>query len=94
MEDKSRRQLVVNPIHLGSNNGEECLGVNKHLDAILHNLLIKLAGLVDILEVVCQTGAAAVADANANHLGVGLVKQVAEMAHSSLRECDGGFSGL
>ena len=53
LKDEALVQLVFEPVHLRSNDAEQGLGVDKNLDTILLNSLIKGSSLVHVFEVVC-----------------------------------------
>ena len=59
-------QTVLLPVHLAPNDREERLAVDDDLDPVLLDDLVELGRLLDVFEVIRQTGAALVPHPNAN----------------------------
>ena len=74
VKDKLLVELVLNPVHLTSDDAEKRLAINQDLDAILLYNLVELSWLVHLLEVVCQPAASTVLDADLDQLWLWLVK--------------------
>ena len=85
-------ELVLCPVHLRANNGEQGLGVYEDLDAVLLDNLVEFAGLVDVLEVVGEPRAAPVLHADADQLRVRLREQVLQVLYRDRRQRYRGLS--
>ena len=57
-------ELVLDPVHLGADDAEECLAVDKDLDAVLLDDLVEAPRLGHVFEVVRHARAALVAHAD------------------------------
>ena len=79
-------ELVLDPVHLGADDAEECLAIDKDLDAVLLDLLVEGAGAVDVLEVVGQAAAPAVPHTDLDQLRLGLVQQRPQLLHRRRRQ--------
>lgn len=74
-EHKALVQLVLDIIHLTSDDAKERLAVDQDLDTILLNRLVKGAWLFNIFEMVRQAAASSVPYTDLDQLRLGLVKQ-------------------
>lgn len=83
LKHKLLAQFIFRPVHFGADNAEERLAVNQDSDAVLLHHLIESARLIDIFQLVCQPTAASVPYTDLDQLWVGLVKQCAQLFHSS-----------
>ena len=88
MEDKLLVELILNPVHLASDDAEERLAVNQDLDTILLDHFVELSWLVDVLEVVGETTAPTVLDSDLDQLWLWLIEQVTQCLDSSWRKLD------
>lgn len=60
LENEPCAQLVLQPVHLTTDDAEQCLAVDQYSDTVLLYALIECAGLVDVFQVVCQARASSV----------------------------------
>lgn len=86
MENEALVQLILDPVHLASDDAEQGLAVDQYLDAILVDLLVERPRLVHVLQVVRQPAAPPVAHPDLDQLGLGLVQPRPQLLHRRRRQ--------
>ncbi len=54
-EHKPLAQLVFYPIHLATNDAEECFAINQHFDSVLLHGFVEFSRFVHVFEMICQS---------------------------------------
>jgi len=68
--ERNGPELILCPVHLAPDDGEESLGVYEDAHAVLFDDFVELAGGLDVVEVVAHASAAFVLDADSDELGM------------------------
>lgn len=90
-ENEPRAQFILQPVHLTSNNAEQRLAVNQHLDTILLDRLIERSRLVHIFQMVGQPAASSVLNTDTDEFAVRRIKESVELRDGQWSESDGSF---
>lgn len=92
-ENESPAQFIFMPVHFTANDTEESLAVDQNFHTVLFNNFVEFPRLLHVLQVISETGAAAVLHTHSNELRFRLRHQLSQLLCSDGGQLHGCLAG-